>query len=257
VKVSPDGEGSGHGQWLVLAAVAVAVAGVGSVVEIFHGTGTDVSLARAWGISSKVTVTPPAAVAVAYGELSTTSRGPNRDWQAHLDTLKSPQRPPEPRGGHQERREESLAARTLRRAYDGAPPVVPHPVDERSSASCVACHAEGLLIDERRAPPMPHPPYQSCTQCHVRSENLRLPAGLEVDNAFWAKTIQSGGGRRARTGTPPPMPHATWMRETCASCHGVLGPAGLRTTHPGRADCTRCHASVATLETVGGEGLVR
>ncbi len=252
-----DGGGGVHGLWMVLASVAVAVASVGSVVEIFHGTGTDVSLARAWGLKAVVAASPEAPAATAYGELATTSRGPNAQWQAHLDTLRFTPPPPETHDGREERRKVSLAARASRRAYDGAPPVIPHEVSERSSASCVACHGEGLVIGDRRAPRMAHPPYQSCTQCHARGDNPQLPSGLEVDNTFVAKAVESRGGPRAWSGAPPTTPHSTWMREECASCHGVLGPPGLRTTHPERASCTQCHAPSASLEGGVGGALAR
>src|SRR6186713_1612793 len=68
-----------------------------------------------------------------------------------------------------------------RRAYPGAPPVIPHPVDERQAfgKACLACHGEGGWVPrfEAYAPVTPHPEMASCRQCHVpqaRSEERRV-----------------------------------------------------------------------------------
>jgi nitrate reductase cytochrome c-type subunit len=51
----------------------------------------------------------------------------------------------------------------LPRAYEGAPPLIPHDVEARKGV-CLACHATG----ENGAPITPHPTRTHfCLQCHV------------------------------------------------------------------------------------------
>lgn len=144
-------------------------------------------------------------------------------------------------------RGEALVARAALRAYDGAPPTVPHPVRQDSAAECLACHADGLVVRGRVASRMSHPPYASCTQCHVVNSGPMpggdaLPPGPPfADNAFTGLPAPVEGPRWTPI-APPQIPHRTFMREECTSCHGPLGRAPLRTTHPERQSCTQCHA---------------
>jgi hypothetical protein len=55
---------------------------------------------------------------------------------------------------------------------------------------------------------------------------------------------------RAYDGAPPTIPHHTWMRENCTSCHGLVTRPGTRTTHPWLTNCTQCHAPSAALDRV-------
>ena len=137
----------------------------------------------------------------------------------------------------------ALLERQQRRAFDGAPPVVPHPIQQGgSSGDCLACHADGVKVEGKTAPVMSHPALVSCTQCHVSSQPDVAMASLAGDNSF-VGLASPGGGPRAWPGAPPRIPHMTWMREDCASCHGVTGKPGLRTTHPQRGSCTQCHVN--------------
>jgi cytochrome c-type protein NapB len=140
--------------------------------------------------------------------------------------------------------DEALRARAARRAYDGAPPVVPHPVRAGGAAECLACHAEGFALGGRRANRVPHTTYASCTQCHVSSSASFAslppnPAAL-VDTR-WQGLASPSQGREAYPGAPPEVPHPTRMREQCESCHGPEGRAALRTPHPERRSCLQCH----------------
>lgn len=54
-----------------------------------------------------------------------------------------------------------------RRAYQGAPPLIPHSIDQTLVTSCLACHADGKIIKDRIAPKVSHPHFNNCTQCHV------------------------------------------------------------------------------------------
>ncbi len=176
---------------------------------------------------------PPAVDYRVQGEL-----GPpvNRDFKSRIESLI--ERHPEAATG----REALLAALRERadwRAFAGAPPVVPHPVTQRSTASCLACHEQGLAVDGRLAPKISHPPYASCTQCHVESHNRAFPTP-ETSTAFVGAVEQQG--RRAWFEAPPEIPHDLHMRNDCRSCHGPRGEPALRTSHPERANCLQCHA---------------
>ncbi|HRC56557.1 MAG TPA: hypothetical protein PKU97_11575, partial [Kofleriaceae bacterium] len=74
-----------------------------------------------------------------------------------------------------------------------------------------------------------------------------LPLQEVADSAFVGLPAP-GRGERAWPGAPPTIPHTTWMRERCDSCHGVWGASGLRSTHPWRQSCTQCHAPAAALD---------
>jgi len=141
--------------------------------------------------------------------------------------------------------------RQATRAYDGAPPVIPHPIDQRGYPSCLTCHERGAKIGTHVAPVMSHAPLASCTQCHAAvTSTVPTTAGLthtvSTESLFVGKE-PAGKGTRAWRGAPPTIPHSTWMRERCASCHGVLS-AGLHTSHAERQSCTQCHAPSASLD---------
>ncbi len=151
-------------------------------------------------------------------------------------------------------REAALAVRRTRRAYAGAPPVVPHPIQERKAAACLACHETGALVGNLRAPMMSHEKYTMCVQCHAPTraehEEVASRGGVGETNAF-AGIHESGPGAIAWQGAPPTIPHQTFMRENCSSCHGRLGAHGLRTPHPAQTSCTQCHAPAATFDPAG------
>ena len=150
---------------------------------------------------------------------------------------------------------ESVEQRLVRRAYDGAPPVIPHPVEQVSAASCLACHGEGKIIKDRVAARISHAHYSNCTQCHVPSVGAGPPLqdlALEplAGNSFSGLST-FGKGARAYEGAPPTIPHPTAMRGDCMSCHGPQGAAALRTSHPWRQSCTQCHLPSAELDQRG------
>ena len=137
-------------------------------------------------------------------------------------------------------RQQALATRARRGAYDGAPPTVPHPVEWQTSAACLACHQKGMRLQGRLAPPLSHPIYANCTQCHAPGIAGEIAGGLQVASSFEGLS-SAGKGPRAWPGAPPQIPHAVSMRENCAACHGVTGREGMRTDHPQRQNCTQCH----------------
>ncbi len=143
----------------------------------------------------------------------------------------------------------SLATRSARRAFNGAPPVIPHAVERTNDAACYACHGEGALVGQRVANRMSHGFLSNCLQCHAAPPPQPF-AQLEVEvaNSFVGLPTPTSG-ERAFPGAPPVIPHSTWMRERCLSCHGgAVGWPGLEVTHRWRANCRQCHGTSAKLE---------
>lgn len=135
-----------------------------------------------------------------------------------------------------------------RRVYPGSPPVIPHPADE--SGTCMSCHGKGGFVEqyEAYAPPTPHPELEACRQCHVprRTDTRR------VGNT-WKSVRPPRLGRSALPGAPPPIPHSTFMRRDCLTCHaGPSAVDAIRTDHPERSACTQCHVSRAVDRFRGG-----
>ena len=133
----------------------------------------------------------------------------------------------------------TLAVFHSRRAFSGAPPVIPHAL---LGGSCLGCHKDGGYTPEFKAytPVTLHPQYTNCQQCHVEqtksglfvATNFQRVANTEIDN-------------QALPGAPPPIPHTLAMRENCNACHA--GPAAvkeIRTPHPERQNCRQCHVEV-------------
>ena len=137
----------------------------------------------------------------------------------------------------------SIEARASRRAYDGAPPVMPHSaVFGDGTKVCLDCHSEGMVIGKRVAHPMSHPPLTNCVQCHVESANRMFPVGEETANTFEGRP-SAGRGPRWTPVAPPQIPHNVTMRTHCLSCHGEFGYPGIRTEHPQRSNCVQCHVT--------------
>jgi cytochrome c-type protein NapB len=224
---------------------AVALALVGMVVGFGHP-------APGWQPppSPVVHATGHELPAVLYHEMNGKARGPNRAYTSDLATAVG-HAPPITEGQpfDAKLRAEAVARRKARRAYNGAPPTIPHPVDANDVTSCYQCHGEGKVIGELVAPRISHQRYTNCTQCHapVAVGAPGTVEGFEVVNTF-VGAPSAGRGQRAYAGAPPTIPHTTSMREDCASCHGNLGLVGLRTSHPWRANCTQCHAPSAALD---------
>jgi cytochrome c-type protein NapB len=200
----------------------------------------------------------PAAAApgvVDYARLKEVNYKPNAEWsndvrnllQPGIDLLTATNK------ASAQELETARLQRGVNRAFGGAPPTVPHPIDQASSAACLACHENGAKIKDRFAAKISHAHYGSCTQCHVPargtgllSESERLSDPL-AENLF-AGWFSPNTGSRAYAGAPPTVPHPTTMRSDCLSCHGPGGQVGLRTSHPARQSCTQCHAPSAELD---------
>ncbi|MCS6914894.1 MAG: multiheme c-type cytochrome [Myxococcales bacterium] len=128
--------------------------------------------------------------------------------------------------------------RARHRPYDGAPPVIPHPVDALGRRDCLGCHRDGLqLPDGALAPVTPHPERTNCLQCHIEIDT-RLP--LYTFNAFRGLR-HPPRGTRMHAAAPPALPHPLQERTRCLTCHGLRGGSPLRTPHPERTNCLQCH----------------
>lgn len=229
----------------LLAAGAVGVALFGFLTGI-----------REPGRASRPLPPPPTAhgavpPAVAYSELPAAGLGPNGNRQSDLAQLVY-DRPGayDPVVRTEGMKQAALADRARNRAYDGAPPTIPHPVEARSATACLACHGEGLKVGDRVASRISHAHLSNCTQCHVEQSPSGPFARPEVPGNEFVGVYRAGPGERASPGAPPTIPHHTWMRENCASCHGPVGRAGTRTTHPWLTNCTQCHAPSAARDQV-------
>jgi cytochrome c-type protein NapB len=134
---------------------------------------------------------------------------------------------------------------TENRAFWGAPPPMPHSFTEERGGECLTCHAREDQIAKgyQAIVPVPHPEYTSCQQCHVNG----VDADLEVfrENLFVGLDYP-GKGSRAHPYAPPTIPHKTFMRDNCLSCHGPSGKQRIATPHPFRSQCRQCHVPDAT-----------
>lgn len=134
------------------------------------------------------------------------------------------------------------------RSFFGAPPPVPHSIQtERSSDDCLQCHAlENRVAKRHKAiAPVPHAEFSQCMQCHVPGQARDVP--LFRENLFVGLDFP-GKGSRANDYAPPTVPHKTFMRENCLSCHGVTGDFAIKTPHPVRSQCRQCHAPEAAMD---------
>jgi nitrate reductase cytochrome c-type subunit len=147
----------------------------------------------------------------------------------------------------------TAAVRAARRAYDGAPPVIPHTA---FGMDCSACHdSQGIAVqDVGYAPASPHENTAEagatarCRQCHI----FVTDSDLFVANNFLGLRQDLRPGGRLNPLSPPTIPHRTLMRENCVACHA--GPGARQeivTSHPERIRCRQCHVSVTTTGVFG------
>lgn len=132
-----------------------------------------------------------------------------------------------------------LAKRKQVRAYDGAPPVIPHSVGR---VQCRSCHDPGASTNsDRVGPPRSHPAWGDCRQCHV----VRHDTGGFAASDFEPLWRPARGGR-LYAAAPPAIPHQLQNRGNCVVCHiGRQAPKALRAAHGMRDNCVQCHAAGA------------
>jgi len=144
----------------------------------------------------------------------------------------------------------AASVRAERRAYDGAPPTIPHAA---FGMSCSACHdARGISVTGvGYAPASPHEgtgqasATTRCRQCHVFSTTDQV--FVASDYVGLEQNLRAGG--RATPGAPPTMPHGTLMRENCLACHDGPGiREEIRTSHPERWRCRQCHVATTSRD---------
>lgn len=236
--------------------VGAVAAGLG-LVGFLVGIGEPVQPTRA--SVPRIRDVVAAIPAPAYREINSPVVGPNAGWSSSFSNLKQ-DRPSlfAPVVRTPEMKAAALRDRLRTRAFDGAPPVVPHRVEHQSAASCLVCHGEGLKLGDRIATKISHPHYANCLQCHVE-QVATVPTASGDDNSVIANQFagvqRSGPGSRAMPGAPPTIPHGTFLRNDCLSCHGLVARPGLRTTHPWLGNCVQCHAGDGLRErpqVVGG-----
>ncbi len=230
----------------LLLAVIASAAVVGYFVGIDHGAPQPSPVAPSATARTGATADTNAIPALRYSDVISGGLRAPRTYA--LDQLARPDQglfaepPLDP-----ELKQASLRLRAQRRAYNGAPPVVPHDVDQLSSAACLACHGDGFKLENRTARQLPHPNYANCMQCHAPPPPSALSNEFQPTNTFEGVAAPFEGAR-AWPGAPPVVPHTTWMRDNCLSCHGPSGWPGMKTTHAWRQNCLQCHAPSAALE---------
>lgn len=224
-------------------AVAIAV----SFVGFFVGVSDEAEdAASPLHVDAAAATSPEADVPAArsWAELRLAPRGGGSGWSDDVAALRGPSRldAVDLTGTA---KAPALADRMQNRAYDGAPPTIPHPIRQDSASECLACHDEGLRIRGATASAISHREMATCTQCHVVSD-APMPADTwlprEVGDNSFVGLAPPTAGARAWSVAPPVIPHPTSMREQCLSCHGTLGREALRSSHPERETCTQCHA---------------
>jgi len=192
-------------------------------------------------------------LATAYADIQRGNLGPNADWKSQLP---APRDPAElwklVQLGDQQAKLSDLTKRAQRRAFNGAPPTIPHRIEPLDVFSCTACHGpQGMSVGDVVARPMPHEAYASCTQCHVPERSASGDEQPWLGNSFAGLPAPTSGSR-AWAGAPPTIPHATQMRSNCLACHGPLGANGLQSSHPWRTSCLQCHAPTSALDQAPG-----
>lgn len=232
--------------WLhIAAAVIVGVAGIGFLTGTHEGS-YDFQAVQA--PIEDVPVLGEVAAARPYWEMSRTPRGKGSGFDGDLVALASlSPKLTDPVALDGTDKPLALADRSVRRAYDGAPPTIPHPIRQDGAPECLACHETGLVLRGRTAPAMSHTSYTSCTQCHVVSEAPMPGTPAVADprdngNTFVGLEAPTAGPRWTAI-APPQLPHRTWMRENCDSCHGPNGRDAIRSSHPYRQNCRQCHTA--------------
>lgn len=129
------------------------------------------------------------------------------------------------------------------RAYHGAPPTIPHPIDDERTfggKTCLQCHENGGFVSKFKAytPVTPHPELVNCRQCHV-PEYTPKPFKPTTGGEFSTPEV---GINNALLTSPPVIPHQIQLRENCLACHaGPSAPKEIRVTHPERVNCRQCH----------------
>jgi cytochrome c-type protein NapB len=252
MSTTPERQSSSARSTAVFLSGVIGVAMVGYLVGINDGAPREDAeplALRTHRISESASGTSAVLPATRYSEMRRAETGPTSHWKPTLDQIPQPAydlfaeiKP------SQEEKLKSTRTRASRRAFNGAPPIIPHAVERTSDAACYACHGQGMRIEDRVANRMSHGFLANCLQCHAPPPPTPFAnVDAAVDNTFVGLPAPMQG-ERAFPGAPPTIPHSTWMRDQCLACHGnKAGWSGLESTHPWRTSCQQCHAPSAKL----------
>ena len=144
--------------------------------------------------------------------------------------------------GYDDAKSRSLTTYYDNRAYNGAPPTIPHPLLTEKGIggkSCLQCHENGGYVKQFKAyaPITPHPEFGSCKQCHVPQKTKTVFKGSD-----FASVVPPAIHQQALEGSPPVIPHGLQLRTNCLACHsGPAAPKEIRVSHPERINCRQCH----------------
>ena len=225
--------------------LGVLAAGAGAVAASVVGGQPETSPTTV--ASMPVPATPPASSPIMHGDRASQSL----PWRLNNP---APNLVPESRANPAAvvdkfaARARAMEQRATLRAYEGAPPVIPHAIADLNIQSCRACHAQGLHAGDKVAKMVSHTYLTNCTQCHVEAAGPLLGTDAAPPNSFHGFRSSGYGGTRAWAGAPPVMPHTTFMRTNCISCHGEHGYDGWRPDHLSRTNCVQCHSQAAEFD---------
>lgn len=234
----------------IIAFVVISMAVVGYFVGLQSPMNPEMKRAASESGDSKHHQESSEAVpATDYADMHVVTKQRSKTWLTSLSDLKFDFDPTAEIVVTPEQKTFALQLREKNRAFNGAPPTIPHPVDQMSANSCMACHGNGIKTESLRISKMSHQFLANCTQCHVENNPTHMQANLFKESEFVGLPAPTGGPR-AYEGAPPMIPHSTWMRVDCMSCHGFAGQQGIRTTHPWRQNCQQCHAPSSKLDQI-------
>lgn len=245
----------------VILFVVFTVGAVGYLVGIRHATytrDTTHPVLEAMEASRQDAQAQHVHPAVVYKQISQGNLGPNASWKSQVSNamLQSPEVMLNADIAYGGDKTQAITKREMRRAFNGAPPTIPHKIDSVSMQSCTVCHGENgkslRIGNQVVAPAMPHPLMTSCTQCHVPQNEIKADEKHWLENSFVGEVTPMQGDR-AYSGAPPTIPHSVWMRQTCMSCHGLNGQSALRSGHVWRTNCLQCHGQSASLNQFAGD----
>jgi cytochrome c-type protein NapB len=235
-----------HGPWSIVLGLSLGV----SIVGFFTGTAPPAERATSPTVQTEAPPhTPEPGQAEEASSYLDRRRPTDLQWSRLSDVLARIGKTDSPVLD----KAQALEQRRSRRAYSGAPPRIPHGIDQGEDGACLACHREGMQIGSETASTIPHAELRLCTQCHVPTQDL-IPGGDALEPGLHGRVNTFEGleepenGPQSQGVDSPPVPHTSWMRENCSSCHGPLGSKPLQTLHPERKSCTQCHALSDVME---------
>lgn len=151
-------------------------------------------------------------------------------------------------GEHEENR--YVPDKIKNRAFYTAPPTVPHEVRSISNSECVTCHKINReFSDGRKSVISPHIEWFNCQQCHVSQYNIAGEIEQEIPLNNFEGLEKPDAKHQAHEWAPPMIPHRTFLRENCNSCHSSETPkTEIKGPHHQRTNCLQCHVMNEDLD---------